>query len=624
MTVQETTGGARTLPTAGERGYHAFATCDQPAGWLTTVEDQVGSWLRAKKRLDVDVTVNGSHAEPKDGRTLTVRHHQTGHERAVRFVMEEVNATGRWTTEVTAVEHLRGGGWVSVSVTSSDGVMVLVPGVARGLLQTLRLIDGQELTAVPRMVRADQVDDLISLLVDPTRRGAVFVAATDDRLPFDPFVQRVTQWTEQVTGVGHVAILDPAATVEMHARLGRQWTAPPWTLRTYLPGLDLSQSATSRQHRILGTERLGQDSDKYLRTLLGSFARQAISQHATPRQLVAWHRTFDRLDNSAIAAAIIEPIVVQPPAAVSAGRAPAPTVEAPAPITEQDVQDSAVGAEAGQFLADLERVRATLGLVDLTEDTLLALAQSAAAPRADPHALADAVRRIERLQRDREDLQSALDDAKRALLDEQLDHIEDREELERQQDKAAWFGRQFTELGRHDLTYNPVPDDEVVVYPGSYAELLEVAKALEARGVFITANVDTVLGLERIDPTSKALTVAWDCLLALADYVSAKGAGLANANVHRYLENTPPGHRGMPPGKHSWTETGITMQQFGEERSLPVPVTVDPSGSAQMRSHFKLARIGTQSPRLYYLDDVASTGNVYVGYIGPHMTNTQT
>jgi len=43
-----------------------------------------------------------------------------------------------------------------------------------------------------------------------------------------------------------------------------------------------------------------------------------------------------------------------------------------------------------------------------------------------------------------------------------------------------------------------------------------------------------------------------------------------------------------------------------------------------MTAHFKLGRIGMVSPRLYFFDDYTKTGKVYIGYIGPHLTNTQT
>ena len=61
MTVQDTTTtAAPARPGAGERDYHAFALCHEPPGWLATVEDQVATWLRARKQLVVDTTGAGA------------------------------------------------------------------------------------------------------------------------------------------------------------------------------------------------------------------------------------------------------------------------------------------------------------------------------------------------------------------------------------------------------------------------------------------------------------------------------------------------------------------------------------------------------------------------------------
>jgi hypothetical protein len=48
-------------------------------------------------------------------------------------------------------------------------------------------------------------------------------------------------------------------------------------------------------------------------------------------------------------------------------------------------------------------------------------------------------------------------------------------------------------------------------------------------------------------------------------------------------------------------------------------VDFDPSGSAFMGAHFKIAQSATISPRVHYLDATTRTKVVYVGYVGPHL-----
>ena len=59
-------------------------------------------------------------------------------------------------------------------------------------------------------------------------------------------------------------------------------------------------------------------------------------------------------------------------------------------------------------------------------------------------------------------------------------------------------------------------------------------------------------------------------------------------------------------------------------RELPVPTYVSSTGSVFMGAHFKIAQSGLVSPRLHYYDATGIDGNVYVGYIGPHLPTKQT
>lgn len=617
MMVQVDLGEPSAALPSRDRDYRAFTTCVEPAPWVPALADQVASWLR-QKNWDVDVNIDGAHSAPDGQGSLSIRRHEQGHERAFQAVLEEDNPSGHWTTRVTAVDNERRGGWVSIDVLSANGQFVRVPRLARFLTQSLHLHDGAwELRSAPRVVLGTDIGELIDVLTDPARRGAVFVAGTDTQLDFAAFRSRVEVWGREVVGLGHVVVLDPAATAAMQDQLGRGWSTPTWTVRTYLPGVDLDQPSTARQHRILGTERLAQDRDGYLTTLLGGFARTAVARHPAPRPLVSWQRTFDRLDNAAIAEAMTAPVTA--PAAIISVIATAPTV-----LVEEDVAvaQSSVSVEAETLLLALDRVRQTLGLPDLTDETLRRVAEQANAPRVDTSAQERAAHRIDQLQRDKDELQRVLDETKEELLLEQVEHLETREEAERHADRSTWLGKQLAAVGQHDVAYAATPDDAVMNRPGSFDDLLGRLGELAELGVVITADEDTVRDLDAVDSSGQACRTAWDALLTLADYVRAKRAGVCPGNLHQYLLNTPNGFRGMPPKKHSWTETATTMNQFGDDRELPVPIDVDPSGSASMRAHFKLARIGMTSPRLYYLDDLASTGKVYVGYIGPHLKNT--
>ena len=590
--------------------YRAFTICQEPAPWLATVESQTGAWLRGK-RWDVDLRADGSYTQPRRHRELTVRHHKAGRDHAFRFVLEEDNAGGHWTTQVTAVEHVRGGGWVSVQVQNEQGSFVPAPNIARFLIASLHLHDGGwELSDQPHVIGVDRLSEVLDVVRDPQRRGPVFVAGTDEQLPFEAFRGRVTTWAREVDGLGHVVVLDPHATRALHQQVGEEWAVPAWTLRTFLPDADLTRAGNARRHRILGTRRLAEDSDRYLNRLLGLIARSTVADHPTPRQLAGWQRTFNRLENAAVVVALATPSPVE----AAAPTASAPTAPAPVPVPPVQTEVS--------YRSELSRIRDVLGIPDLSDTTLRQLVARATAPRTDPKAREAADRRLAAQQRQIDEISQELDDIKAQLLDEQVDHLETREDLEQQADRALAFSRRLTAAGLYDLAYAPVSEADTTTYPTNFEDLLDRGCSLD--GITISADPGTVRGLDAVDTTGNVLHLAWDALCVLADYAKAVGCGDATKGVHHYLQHTPSGYRTLPLRKHAWTETGRTMQDHGDERRLPVPVESHPDGYVTMTAHFKLGRVGMVSPRLYYLDDTAARGQICIGYIGPHMTNTRT
>lgn len=587
------------------RDYKAFARTDAAPGWRRVVLAETSAWLRSKG-LIVDLGANGAH-EFDLGRHVAVRAHRGGYEEGVRVTLDEDNEGGHWTTALTLVEGDKGGGWLSLEVSSSAGAFVPQPRLIGMLLALVPLRDGPaELRVGPRVVRLEDVPEALELLASPERRDPVFVAATDEALPFDPFLGFIETVSGQTVGLGHTLVLDADASREVAQRMGPNWAPPPWTVRTYLPGVDIDDPGAARAHRILGTQRLAQDRDVYLRTLLGTFARSIVASRPVPGPLAHWSRIFDRLATRDTADAILSPTSRPVPARAELGMRPAPA-------------DSPVEA----LTAELTRVRVTLGLDDLSEAALLALFESATEPRVDPASAAAAARRLDELQARVEALEADLDVTKAEVIDARLDALEFSEQFDDKDRRLAQTGRQLVEMSRGGAKPAERTIDELGT-PLSYDELIDRFGALGEVGVVVTAELSVILDLQQLDRDGLALGAAWSALQALAGFVQARGDGVIEGSVHQYLHAQPAGYRSFPVTRHSYSETGTTMTHFGSERLLPVPATIDPSGFAVMRSHFKLARMARRDPRLYYLDDTATSRTVVVGYIGPHMTNTQT
>lgn len=224
---------------------------------------------------------------------------------------------------------------------------------------------------------------------------------------------------------------------------------------------------------------------------------------------------------------------------------------------------------------------------------------------------------IEQLETQKRDLEDGIEDFT----------LENAELLEAQRQDQARLRHLSNELWKHRAYENlplETPEDPEDCAPENFAELLDRAESLSDQGVRFVGDPKVVLGLDEHATLNSASAMAWDVMLTLRDYLRAKKDGKAINGVDHYLKNTPPGYRQVPPNKHAALESQATMTQFGNLRVFPVPHDVDASGRAEMQAHFKLTKLGMVSPRLYYLDNATSDGCVYIGYIGPHLRNTQT
>ena len=605
------------------RDYRALMTATEGEPVLTAALDQMGAWLRGKKHWDIDLETAGLHAQ--EGRELLVLHHEVKHERSGFVRLTERPSSGSaWTTELITRDNDDGASWISLEVVSSEGRFVSVPRLATFLMEALQLGEGElRFAAKPQVFHANRLDELQDLLCDPARHGVVFVAGTDGNLDFDLYVHQVQRWTWEVAGLAQVVVLDPLATREFRAQFGATHDAPPWTIRTFMPEADPASAIDGRRHRILGSARLAAMANSQVRSLLGLIAREHTALRPLPVEVVRTKRTFERLENQSILGAL----QVAPVAPGSAPPAEAERVPGVGPV-QRDVTptrppDADIASAASRYLAQLELAKRLLGVEALDEAELTAIAQRASREAIDPSAVARAAAQIDLLQDKIETLEDELRSARSDWDDAILEHAYTREDAEQLANENRYLRSRLRHDGDFDAAFGPVPEEWITKYPASYEELLNWMAGLAQRGIEFTGDAESTLHLASVDTMHFCLHTAWDAFLALADYVRARANGVCEKGVDHYLAHTPHGYRTVPPGKHGG-ETGETMRRYGDERVLPVPVVVDPSGEAVMKAHFKLGNIGKVSPRMYYLDGYGRSGRIYVGYIGPHLTNTQT
>lgn len=231
--------------------------------------------------------------------------------------------------------------------------------------------------------------------------------------------------------------------------------------------------------------------------------------------------------------------------------------------------------------------------------------------------LETAENRVNAYQADCEELQ-----LEEGVLNERIDGLErDNDYLREEND---YLRKRLAEAKDYEGAHGFVPKHErpKVVEAQNFDEVSQLIPELD--GVVFTGDVDKMLDLDPRDTVGTLARSTWKALLALQDYVRARNAGDWDAGITGYLENTPVGYTRFEPGRFAPVETRATMDQFGHYRVFPVPQEVDPSGRKTMAAHFKIGKLGSVSPRMHVLDCWTTHKNVIVGYIGPHLPNTQT
>lgn len=609
---------------ARSRGYHANFTYEQTPATYDAVIGQYRAWLSSRKSWETDLA-DGYHVD--SSRELLVMRQELNNVRVLRTRLVERTLIGTWRTELT-LHHSASSGWITIDVTNDRGRFAAVPELSRRVMDVVEVHDGPGILSVePSVFGMGRLPELQDILCDPDRQGLVFVAGTDHELDFQQFRNQLQRWTAQVQGLAAVVLLDPHATSQLANDIGERHAALPWTVRTYLPEVDPAVSVDARRHRILGTKRLASMPDPAIVGLLGGLARSRAAERAlTADQIRVFHSLEHEEDRLLLtnlttpARAINTASPTREPGTMP--RAPL-RVETPPPSGTVDVSELPATPSIPTALADLARLRMAFGVDEFGEASIAELAQLITRGRVS-------ISESERISRELSERRSIIDELRgevgelRGRADDvELEAAETQEQAQKLAEEVRYLRGQLRANEQWDVANSPVPAEAYSNYPSDFSELLERLPGLQTRGVVFSGDPDHPLALDAYDAVGRIVRNTWEVLLVLADYITAKAAGQC-VNVHDYLQSTPAGLRGFPSTKHAQTESDSTINAYGHERVFPVPATVHKDEELHMYAHFKLAKLGMVSPRLYYLDDVTRSRNVYVGYVGRHLTTMGT
>jgi hypothetical protein len=622
------------------------------------VAEQFGAWLRSRKNWDPPLDADAF--QRNSGRDLLTLRHESSDGREFRARLTEASPLGQWRTQLTVGVPASGTPWIALQVSNSEGRWTQVPALAGFLLEALTTKDGSTtLSSGARVVHAADVDEVLEEICDPDRQGLLLVAGSGhEGGDFSLYVKQVERWTRQVRGLAQVVVLTPDATDEAWRLLGPSHGIRSWTLRTFYPDADPAVPADGLRHKFLTTERLANESEDGVRKLLGRTARRHAAIRTLPRSFVRADRALRRVEDQMLVESLAvllpephgtdevldvesgTPTIVLPDTveellteaestpAVQQSIAPSaettPILQPPQPQSNAEPGPAVVPHEPTEYLALLKMVKDTLGVPEVTPESLTQVV----AQLRNAQSVARAVEHVRTQLVEREELLAEAQD-RASHYQERYDDVQLDERIAAQQasqlaDENRWLKARLAQANDFEAAYGVVPDDAYTKYPENFDDLQRRLPELADVGVIFTGSTRDMLAVDDVDVVGTAVATAWDAFLVLADYVRARNAGAFEGSIKQYLEDTPQGYRQMPPKKFGEKETGKTMATWGDQRMFPVPQDVDSSGSRVMEAHFKLAKVGMASPRMHILDCWSTHKTVYVGYIGPHLRNTQT
>jgi hypothetical protein len=203
-----------------------------------------------------------------------------------------------------------------------------------------------------------------------------------------------------------------------------------------------------------------------------------------------------------------------------------------------------------------------------------------------------------------------------AALSAEFDSVNQR--AESLEDEVRALKRRLVQAGRETDAY--APPDERTILPTSFAEVLDRIEELPR--IEFTGDLDIALHLDEMPSASSWAQTAWQAALAMDDYAETRAAGAFGGGFGAWCKQPPPGHRAISFGKVATDESDSVKDsaKMSRRRLLPVPADVDPCGRVYMWAHVRLGGgAGMSAPRMHYVDDVKSTGKIYIGYLGPHL-----
>jgi hypothetical protein len=622
-------------------GYRSIFSLRHGQDAVRLAAEHFRSWLALKGYGSVSVAP-GVHEVAEHAQLVVTELDPDDGSRSLRYRLTESSSAGEWVTTVTVHRDGKEDDWIWVDVNAppsapgpaasyerlikdvdaADAWWTGVPHMVRVILSAADAHDGEMILSVrPALVTVADVDGLISAICDPGRRGTALVAAPIPDVPAPRMLDHVERLTRECVGLAGIYVLDTEAAAKLDESFAPSHSVPLGAVRTFLPEVDPASAVDARRHRVLLARTIAEQAPGKLAHLLGRAHRSRALNLPLPSRVAQVDRLLSREEPATVLRAIQE----TPPGPFARGRGDGAAGLAPAgQAATSAVREVAIAGElltslVTEFQAGASHADLAGGAEDMTARFRELLAEGRGVLRGHR----EISRRLAALQDMLEEVEDDRDLTRARLEDEQLDHAETQAELLKAKLELDRLRGILSRAGRVDQTRAATAAAQS---PGSFAELLQRLDEHVLSCVIFTGDPKNTLELDDLDPLGTWAARSWDVLRVLDGYAAARRRGEFSKGVHAYLGHTPPGRPGYPPGAHSTQESEPVERtpRLRKLRVFPVPQDIHPDGAIFMGAHFKIARKGLVSPRIYYHDDASQTGRIYVGYIGRHLPNAHT
>ncbi len=639
-------------------GYRSVLRLDDKDDAVKIATNQMRSWLKSKHphhgrgTLDtydwdgVGVHRLGPRAE------LTVVEHSgedASHRRMLKFV--ESNSAGVWRVTVTATSLPNGNEARQLIVVevNNDGVIpdgrqasdtTDPPRIVRDLLDVARARDFHadlQISSSPTVVDVQDVPGMLEALMDERRGISLVIAGAMPQVPISAWRSVVGKLVKNSVGTMASYVLTEEAHLNLNHALTDSHKVDKGAVRTFLPGVAPGDRADAYRHRILTPSSLAealQEGNRIRPSLVrvhAASARRRLLEQPLPHEAQRSARILEReeLKLQSEGAPAIPPLrkaVLTP----SIEPLPAPGQTKPSDFSQMgpslvpvDTVVVPLEAEAAHELEQLVHALTGSGQISASSIRLIRDQLASAAGTVVRHATqVDGL--LDRLNATNDEL-AQLQSIEENLILELAVEAEQRRAADR---LAQYRGDRLKELQIYDGLHDPEGAD-LDLSPGSVQDLLDRLEIDERVSEFVrfTGDLDTAVDIDIRDGVGRYAAAFWEYVLVLRDYCLEKRDRAFSGNLYMYLTQDDTQGRKCDPKRFAPTESDTVQSkpEWRDERLRPVPVDVDPSGFVHMMAHFKPTHKDSIAPRMHIYDDTAGpTGNVYIGYIGRHLTNTKT